>query len=130
MKRLIIVGVIVVGIICVSVYARHSIDSARTQLHSYTQQILDYIEQEDIPSIERTVGQLVDYWAQEQRHLLLFIRHAEIDEISRSVSRLKAYTKDKQDHSDLSAELRSIAWQIDHIWQSDRVTIGRFVLCI
>ena len=128
MKRLAIVSVLVLGIIAISAYARHTVNDTRQTLHDFYGEIYSGIKSQDINNIEHGVQQLVEYWTQQQRHLLRFFRHAEIDEISHSVSRLKAYTADKKDHSELEAEIRAIVRQIDHIWESDRVRMGLFAV--
>lgn len=127
MKQMIVVMFLVVGIGSVCLYARGRASEAREQLNFYTNSIFEHIENDDDDKTKTKVGGLVHYWHGEQRRLILFFRHAEVDEISRSVSRLAALAEfDEQ--ADLKAELGSIIWQIEHIWESDRVRIGPWLL--
>lgn len=129
MKRLVIVLVVSAGIIAVCVYARHRVSTARERLHAYAAPIFAYIEKEDGDAIKNSVETLVKFWQGEHIYLILFFRHSEVDEVSRSVSRLKSYAR-FEEYADLHAELRTILWQIDHIWQSERVRIGNIFLSI
>ena len=127
MKQLITVAFLMIGVLSVCLWARHQATQAREQLHAHAQVILAGLEQEDEDGVKEAVAGMVSYWETEQRRLIPFFRHAEIDEVSRAVARLKAYT-DPDDRSDLEAELRTILWQIDHIWESDRFRFGNFLL--
>ena len=127
MKRLVVVIVMMIGIISVCVYARHRVSTARERLHLYAHNIFTYIEREDEHAIGAAVKSLHDYWQEEYIYLILFFRHSEVDEVSRSVSKLKSYA-DFEEYADLHAELCSVLWQIDHIWQSERVRLGAVFL--
>jgi len=126
-KRPIIVLLVIIGIIAVSAHARHRVGAARENLHAYAGAIFPHIEKEDAPGAQKAVEALSNYWLNEQQYLILFLRHAELDELSRSVARLKSHAE-FEEWSDLHSELRAILWQIDHIWQSERIRIGTFLL--
>jgi hypothetical protein len=51
------------------------------------------------------------------------VRHTQIDDITKSVARLEALAAD-EDYSELSAELASIAWQMEHISRSEQVALS------
>ena len=127
MKQLITVAFLMLGVLAVCFYARHQATQAREQLHTYAGIIMHSVEQEDEDGVKEAVANLVSYWDVEQRRLIPFFRHAEIDEVSRAVASLKAYT-DPDDRGDLEAALRTILWQINHIWESDRFRIGDLLL--
>ena len=127
MKRQIIVIFVVIGIVAVCIYARHRAGEAREMVHFYALPIFFYIEQQDGPGAQKAVEALVAYWEREQRYLMIFSRHTEIDELSRTVSRLKSYAI-FEEFADLHAELRAVLWQIDHIWETERVRVGTILL--
>ena len=129
MKKMIVVLFISLGILAVCLYARHQTTQARDQLHIHAGAIFSSAERGDEDAVKKAVEALVSYWEGEQRRLVPFFRHAEIDEVSRAVARLEAYTG-ADDRSDLEAELYTILWQIDHIWESDRIRIGNTLLRI
>jgi len=126
-KRPIIVLLVIIGIIAVCVHARHRVGAAREKLHAYAGVVFSHIEEEDAQAAQSAVEALSNYWRKEQRYLILFLRHAELDEVSRSVARLKSHAE-FEEWADLHSELRAILWQIDHIWQSERIRIGTFLL--
>ena len=127
MKQLITVAFLMLGVLAVCFYARHQATQARDQLHTYAEAILSAAQDEDEDAVKQAVAKIVSYWDVEQRRLIPFFRHAEIDEVSRSVASLKAYT-DPDDRSSLEAELRTILWQINHIWESDRFRFGSVLI--
>ena len=127
MKQLITVAFLMIGVLSVCLWARHQATQAREQLHVHAAVISSAMEQEDEDAVKQAVADMVSYWETEQRRLIPFFRHAEIDEVSRAVASLKAYTG-PDDRSSLEAELRTILWQIDHIWESDRFRFGSFLL--
>ena len=123
MKQLITVAFLMLGVLAVCLWARHQATQARDQLHAYAEAILSGVQEEDEDAVKQAVAAMVSYWEAEQRRLIPFFRHAELDEVSRAVASLKAYT-DPGDRSSLEAELRTILWQISHIWESDRFRFG------
>ena len=127
MKRPVIVSVLVVLIIAVCLHARHRIDSAKEQLHTYANTVFSHIEEDDSEAVKSTVETLVSYWRKEQRYLTLFSRHSRIDEVSRSVARLSSLAA-FEEYSDLHAELNAVLWQIDDIKESERIRVGTILI--
>jgi len=120
MNRPVIVLFIVAGIIAVCVVARVRVDNAHKVVHAYGQSILAEVQAENAPGVRAVVADLQEYWRGEQRYLVIFFRHTEMDEISRAVSKLEAHAQ-HEEWGDLAAEMNVVLWQIDHIWENERI---------
>ena len=118
MKRLWIVGVLVVCIASLSLYCIFRIDSVRDRINGDTRLILSAVEEDDAEKIQTLVGALYEYWNDEEQRLVHFVRHSQIDDISKSMTKLPALAQYRY-YRDLAVELALIQWQMQHIWESE-----------
>jgi len=121
-KRLVIVLFILAGIIAVCLYSLHRVGEVKARIHAYGDTLSTAIKEEDGDAARRAATALAEYWQEEQQWMIVFFRHVEVDSISSAVARLTAFA-DAEEYSDLDAELRTILWQIDHIWRSEQVRV-------
>jgi len=121
-KRAVICLLIAIAIVGFCVHAYQQIDSAREQVHAYARLIFAAIEEEDGPAARQTAQALDEYWKKERQNLVIFFRNEELDEVSRAIAKLTAHAA-ADEFADVDAELRTTIWQVDHIWQGERVRI-------
>lgn len=67
---------------------------------------------------EVAAEELLDFWEEREKTLLLYIRHDELDEIERSISELKYLIK-LGDTAEFCSKLDQTHALIEHVWLSE-----------
>lgn len=120
MKRIVISAVLLAFCIAVSVYTAYYVNNVNELVRAKVEDSLTAIADADEERLHTCIRELSAFWDEREDTLLHYVRHSQIDDITKSVARLEALTAGG-DYSELTAELASIRWQMDHINRSERM---------
>lgn len=120
MKRILICLVLLAICVGVSIYSTYRVGTVQERIDSDANAALDAIADADEARIKQHIESLSIFWNEEEDRLIHIIRHAQIDDITKSIARLQALASG-DDYSELTAELASIRWQMDHINRGERL---------
>lgn len=120
MKRLVISMALLVLCVGVSAYSRLRVSEVNDKIVYEVNSVFTAISEEDPIALARHIDTLSAYWDDEEDHLSHIIRHAQIDELTKSIARLKALAAGA-DYTELTAELDTILWQVEHICRGERL---------
>lgn len=126
MKRIVIVCILLVFCVAVSAHSWQRVGEVNDNIFSEVEGALDAIADADQNRIEQHCHNLSEYWDVEEDRLIHLIRHAQIDDITKSIARLEALAAG-EDYSELTAELMSIRWQMDHIRRSEQLIFANLL---
>ncbi|MGI6402985.1 MAG: DUF4363 family protein [Oscillospiraceae bacterium] len=122
MKRLYICLAVIAAITGVCIFSMHRISEIKDRVEDYSNAVFTAMEEENYEKTLASVGELTDYWMEQNTVLVRYVRHAQVDDISKGISRLESLAR-YQVYPDLAAELSAILWQMEQIWDSERVHI-------
>ena len=123
MKRFYICLAVIAGIVGVCIFSMHRVSEMKDRVDTYAQAVFTAVGEEDYEKTLACVRELTSYWEEQHKVLVRYVRHAQVDDISRSMFKLESLAR-YQAYHDLTAELSSIVWQANQIWESERVNIG------
>lgn len=118
MKRIIAIFALFGLCIGLSLYTIHHVKAVTNIVETAVSSALDAIKQEDQDALMSSIQELSNFWDKEEDRLIYFVRHTQIDDITKDISRLHALAEWKA-YAELSAELSSILWQMEHIYRSE-----------
>jgi hypothetical protein len=121
-KRLYICLAVIAAITGVCIFSMHRISEIKDRVEDYSNAVFTAMEEENYEKTLASVGELTDYWMEQNTVLVRYVRHAQVDDISKGISRLESLAR-YQVYPDLAAELSAILWQMEQIWDSERVHI-------
>ncbi len=122
MKRLYICLAVIAAITGICIFSMHRISEIKDRVEDYSNAVFTAMEEENYEKTLASVGELTDYWMEQNTVLVRYVRHAQVDDISKGISRLESLAR-YQVYPDLAAELSAILWQMEQIWDSERVHI-------
>lgn len=122
MKRIVICILLLALCVGISLYASYRVGEVNDRIATDVNGALDAIAQADEDRIKEHIQNLSNYWSEEEDKLIHLIRHAQIDDITKSIARLQALASG-EDYSELTAELASIRWQMEHIRRSEQLIL-------
>jgi len=128
MKRVLTTIALLTFVLGVSLYSIFKVKTMREEMILYIEAVTAAAASGDSATLERSVEELCAYWEGEERTLIHFVRHTHIDQITQNISRLPAAAA-YQNYSDLFADLASIRWQVEHIWESELPTLDNILVC-
>lgn len=126
MKRIIICAVLFIGALAASVYAHFKVQYLNEEIDLRINALTAVLHEKDTEEIIGQAYSLVDFWNNEEKILVHFVRHSNIDVISVSMARLPALAE-YGDHSEVYAELLSIRRQMEHILTAEILTLGNLL---
>jgi hypothetical protein len=121
-KRLYICLAVIAAITGICIFSMHRISEIKDRVEDYSNAVFTAMEEENYEKTLASVGELTDYWMEQNTVLVRYVRHAQVDDISKGISRLESLAR-YQVYPDLAAELSAILWQMEQIWDSERVHI-------
>lgn len=122
MKRIVICAVLIVGAVASSVYAYFKVESLSEALDLRIGALTAVLHEDNTKEIVEQSHDLVEFWDEEEKILVHFVRHSHIDVISISMARLPALAE-YGDYSEVYAELLSIRRQMEHIRTAEILTL-------
>lgn len=123
MKRVIIVLAIILAILGICAYSLYRVKEVNDQVHAFTDAVFAAIQAEDQEQTIQLVQSFSSYWREEEAVLAHFVRHAHVDEIANSIAKLEPLAE-YESYGDIAAELTVILWQVEHVYQSERIKLG------
>lgn len=126
MKRFYICLAVMAGIVAVCIYSMHRVTQMKERIEVYASAVFAAVEKEDPEETLARVRELAEYWNEEHRTLVRYVRHNQVDEISQAVFKMEAMARYSA-FQELSAELSYVLWQAEHIWDSERATLGNIM---
>ena len=126
MKRVYTALVTIVLIIAVCVYSLIRVEGMRREMHAHADVISEAIVKQDYLALTQRAAALADYWKEEEKIIIRFVRRMDVDEITKSIVQLIAYAQ-HADYTSAAAALSLILGQADHIWESEQITIGNLL---
>lgn len=120
------IGIFLVFCVYASIYTVRHVKQVYERIDSGVDMAMTALADGDEDGLKNHVAELSDFWDQEEDRLIHMIRHSGIDDISKSVARIKALAAG-EDYSELTAELSSIRWQMDHIYRSERMILSNLL---
>jgi hypothetical protein len=122
MTRVVIAALLLIGVMGISIWSMHEVNSAREEIMAMTDRILRGLEDGDNEAVEATVYALCDYWDGEERDLSHFLRHGHMDGLSQSIAKLPPL-EDLDDKPAFLAEVYTVRWLINDIQNTEAFSI-------
>lgn len=126
MKRIIICSVLFLGAIAASCYSYFLVEGLNDEINLRINALIEVLHDGNTEEVIEQSKSLVDFWKEEEEHLVHFVRHSHIDIISVSMARLPALAE-YGDYSEVYAELLSIRRQMEHIREAEQLTFDNLL---
>jgi len=118
-KRLYICLAVIAIIVGVCVFSMHKVAEMRERVEAYANAVFTAVEEKNQEKVLASVRELTDYWEEEHQVIIRYIHHSQVEDISLGISKLEPLAR-YQVYPNLVAELNSIVWKVEQIWESER----------
>lgn len=126
MKRVVICSVLFVLAIVVSTYSHFKIVRVHEEMNARIDALMELLPDEDREKISKQSAELAGFWNEQEEILVHFTRHTHLDLVATGVARLP-YLALYGDFGEFSAELSSIRRQMEHIHDSEILTLDNLM---
>lgn len=121
MKRLLIAAALLVLTLLLCIGPNYLLEHSTTRLLHSLDLADRAVEQNDLPAATAAVTAFCRDFEQDNRRLPLFFPHEKLDAIEESTALLSLLVQ--QDTAHLAEELSRCRWRVEHLRQSERLTL-------